>query len=140
MLSGNLNFDDFTKFRKQFHQLTEQFDRWLISFVTQQANQFIENVTRRTPVDTGYLASQWKIDRIVKRGNDLVVYYSNEAEYASWVEEGHAKPYKSGAAVGSIDWVNGFFMLKLSLDELYANMPREFDAAFYAFLEGLELV
>lgn len=146
MLSGDFDYSEFVKFGKQLEKATYNFDQWLINFMTEQANKFLISVKRRTPVDTGNLVDSWKIDRIVKRGNDIVVYYSNEAvspdgaHYASWVEEGHAKPYQSGAAEGSINWVNGAFMLKITLDELYKNLPRDLERSFEIYLAGLELI
>jgi hypothetical protein len=54
--------------------------------------------------------------------------------YSTFVEYGHAKPYKSGALPGSKDWVVGSFMMTITLDEVERNLPLRFDAKFKTFL------
>jgi hypothetical protein len=57
--------------------------------------------------------------------------------YADFVEYGHAKPYKSGAAPGSADWVQGYFMMTVSLDYIYRTMPARFNTEFRAFVQEM---
>ena len=101
--------------------------------------RFIAEVKPRTPVDTGDLRNHWKLDGITRSGNTLNVWFVNSMYYATFVEYGHAKPYKSGAQEGSDDWVEGYFMMTVSLEIIQRNMPARFDREFIKFVESLEV-
>jgi hypothetical protein len=59
-------------------------------------------------------------------------------EYATYVEYGHAKPYKSGiAAYGGPDWVDGYFMMTASIAVIERKMPIRFESEFRKFLLSL---
>jgi hypothetical protein len=58
-------------------------------------------------------------------------------DYATHVEYGHAKPYKSGAAEGSADWVEGYFMMTVSIMVIERQMPARFNREFQRFLDSL---
>jgi hypothetical protein len=133
MLSG-FNYKGTAKFAFKFEQMSKGFDSWLRSFLYKRGKEFIEEVSYRTPVDTGLLEASWELKEMVKEGRTLKLYFENTAYYADWVEYGHAKPYKSGAQPGSIDWVDGFFMMTTTLDEIYREMPAKFEVEFKSYL------
>lgn len=133
------DFSEFDKFRDNFARLTRGFDMWIHQFLLEEGWRFIREVKTRTPVDTGDLRNHWKLDGITRSGDTLQVWFVNTMYYASYVEYGHAKPYRSGAAVGGPDWVEGYFMMTVSLEVIYRNMPARYDRAFIKFLASLEV-
>lgn len=135
----SFDYSEFAKARKSFSRLTREFDNWICKFLLREGERFISNVKRRTPVDTGDLRNHWKLDGITRDGDTLKVWFVNSMEYASFVEYGHAKPYKSGAAPGSADWVEGYFMMTVSLDYIIRTMPNRFNSELGKFLKSLEV-
>lgn len=133
------DFSEFDKFRDNFARLTRGFDMWIHQFLLEEGWRFIREVKTRTPVDTGDLRNHWKLDGITRSGDTLQVWFVNTMYYASYVEYGHAKPYRSGAAVGGPDWVEGYFMMTVSLEVIYRNMPARYDREFTKFLASLEV-
>ncbi|WJY27473.1 HK97 gp10 family phage protein [Sporosarcina trichiuri] len=79
----------------------------------------IRKVKLMTPVDTGDLRNNWQF-QVVKKGDVYVIVIFNQVEYASFVESGH-RIVVAGRTVG---WVEGRFMLKLTMGELESIAPR----------------
>lgn len=131
------DFTEFNRFRGNFARLALGFDQWIQQFLLNEGMRFIREVKYRTPVDTGDLRNHWKLDGITRVGDELHVWFVNTMYYATYVEYGHAKPYKSGAAVGGPDWVEGYFMMTVSLEVIQRNMPARFDREFINFIESL---
>ena len=131
------DYSEFQKFRNNFAKLTREFDSWIHQFLLKEGMRFIAEVKPRTPVDTGDLRNHWKLDGITRSGDTLQVWFVNPMEYATHVEYGHAKPYKAGAAEGSADWVEGYFMMTVSLEIIERNMPARFNREFTKFLASL---
>ena len=140
MSSGGFDYSEFHKYRTNFYQMYLQFDAWLTAFLLKQGMRFIAGVKPRTPVDTGDLRNHWQLDGISRDGDTLKCWFVNSMYYATFVEFGHAKPYKAGAAEGGPDWVEGYFMMTVTLDEIQRAMPARFDAAFTQFLKSLEVL
>ena len=134
------DYSEFQKFRNNFAKLTREFDSWIHRFLLNEGMRFIAEVKRRTPVDTGDLRSHWKLDGMSRSGDTLQVWFVNPMYYATFVEYGHAKPYKSGAQPGSPDWVEGYFMMTVSLEVIQRNMPARFEKQFEEFLKSLEVI
>ena len=133
----SFDYSEFQKFRNNFAKLTREFDSWIHQFLLKEGMRFIAEVKPRTPVDTGDLRNHWKLDGITRSGDTLQVWFVNPMEYATHVEYGHAKPYKAGAAEGSADWVEGYFMMTVSLEIIERNMPARFNREFTKFLASL---
>ena len=132
-----LDYSEFQKFRDSFETFTNEFEKWIYQFLLKEGQRFIREVKHRTPVDTGDLRNHWKLDGITRDGDTLRVWFVNPMYYATFVEYGHAKPYKSGAQPGSADWVEGYFMMTVSLQVIQRNMPARFDSEFIKFIESL---
>lgn len=79
----------------------------------------IRKVKKMTPVDKGLLRLAWK-HQVIKRGDIYMVAIYNETEYAQYVESGH-RIVVAGQTVG---WVEGRFMMKLTLDEMKRIAPN----------------
>lgn len=131
------DYSDFQKYRNNFSRFTGEFDSWIHKFLLKEGMRFIAEVKRRTPVDTGDLRNHWKLDGMTRQGDELHVWFVNPMYYATFVEYGHAKPYKSGAAPGSPDWVEGYFMMTVSLEVIYRNMPARYEKEFEKFITAL---
>ena len=132
-----LDYSEFKRYRDNFAKFTKEFDSWMHKFLLKEGMRFIAEVKRRTPVDTGDLRNHWKLDGITRDGDVLRVWFVNPMYYATFVEYGHAKPYKAGAAPGSADWVDGYFMMTVSLEVIERNLPARFNKEFTAFLASL---
>lgn len=79
----------------------------------------IRKVKKMTPVDNNILRPAWK-HSVVKKGDAYHIQIYNEVEYASYVESGH-RIVVAGKTVG---WVEGRFMMKLTLDEMKQIAPN----------------
>lgn len=132
-----LDYSEFEQYRNNFARFTVEFESWIRKFLLREGMRFIAEVKRRTPVDTGDLRNHWKIDGLTRNGDELRVWFVNPMYYATFVEYGHAKPYKSGAQPGSPDWVEGYFMMTVSLEVIYRTMPARFNAEFEKFITSL---
>lgn len=137
MSVGGFDYSSFLRYRNNFNKMYKQFDSWLNAFLLKEGMRFIAGVKPRTPVDTGDLRNHWQLNGITRKGDTLNCWFVNSMNYATFVEYGHAKPYKSGAAEGSDDWVPGYFMMTVTLDQIERSMPARFTAAFEKFLLGL---
>ena len=140
MARRGFDYNNFQTYRDNFSKLTKDFDRWLNKFLLGEGMRFIAGVKPKTPVDTGDLRNHWQLDGITREGDELKVWFVNPMEYATFVEYGHAKPYKSGASPGSADWVDGFFMMTVTLAQIERTMPIQFSSAFNALLNQYNLL
>lgn len=132
-----MDYAEFQVYRDNFVKMSRMFDQWLTEFLNNEGLRFLAKVKPRTPVDTGDLRNHWELTAITRKGDILEIEFINPMEYATFVEYGHAKPYKSGATEGSPDWVEGYFMMTISVDEIERQMPKRFDKDFVKFLESL---
>lgn len=140
MSKSGFDYSEFEKYSRNFTRMTNEYNSWIKQFITSEGMRFIAGVKRRTPVDTGDLRDHWQLDGITRSGNELHCWFVNSMNYATFVEYGHAKPYKAGAAEGSPDWVQGSFMMTVTLDEIYKKMPARFNASFRKFLDSMEVL
>lgn len=137
MSTNGFDYSQFEEYTKKFKNAELHFERWLYEFLMEEGLRFIRQVKRRTPVDTGALRGHWKIVGIERTPEMFKVWFINSMYYATFVEFGHAKPYKSGAAPGSPDWVEGYFMMTVSLDYIHRNLPRRFEAQFMQYMKSM---
>ena len=72
-------------------------------------------------------ASKASLDSVKVKGNSLEIVIGNIAEYASFIEFGHA--YENGK------WYTGKFMLTISIDEIQQQLPKRFESEFKKFLK-----
>lgn len=100
----------------------------------------IEHIQRRTPFITGKLQYGWTGGQripaieyvrtlpIRKSGSTLYLTFTNETEYASWVEYGHHQ--EVGRYVAQIsarlirEWVPGFYYAHQGIDDAEVNIGR----------------
>lgn len=135
-MAGSFDYTEFDRMAKNFNRIYNDFDTWLMNFLLLEGERFIARVKPRTPVDTGDLRNHWQLDGITREGDTLKCWFINSMHYASWVEYGHATPYHAGAIEGGTDWVQGYFMMTVSLDDIYRQMPARFNTAFRRYMSS----
>ena len=113
---GSCDFSDLSKLKEQLESLQQNFDDFIIDLAKEIAKNLLNKVKKRTPVVSGTLRKNWKIDEIKKKGEDYIISISNPIEYASYVEYGHRTKNHKG-------WVNGKFMLTISINEIEKLTP-----------------
>lgn len=116
---GSVNFDEMQRLADSFNKALDErvIDRFIRELLTELAYRALRKVKKRTPVDSGDLRRKWTVGEIQRKGNGYVVEIYNNTEYASFVEHGHRKRGGSG-------WVEGRFMMTISLQEIERELPR----------------
>lgn len=114
----------------------DDFNYFLRNFLAEMANRVIAKTKPRTPVDTGALRGAWQLGNISGVDENLEIEIMNPMEYATYIEYGH-RIVRNGIEIG---WYEGRFMLKISIDEVRAQMPSKYRNAFYKFCKekGIE--
>jgi len=137
-MARGFDYRQFNDWKKHMEKASTEFDQWLLIFLNQEGERFIAQVKPRTPVDTGDLRNHWQIEGIKKTGSELYCWFVNPMEYATPVEYGHAPPYMSGKVLeGEGTWVEGYFMMTVSLEYIDRTMPTRFEKEFKEFLLSL---
>lgn len=124
------DFNELENYVKNFRKMSIEFNKFLFDFLTKNALEALAKTKKRTPVDTGELRRNWEITRVIKRGDELLVYLYNGKDYASYVEEGHSTRNREG-------WVEGYYMATISIEEVERNIPKRFDREFIRFMAEL---
>lgn len=93
---------------------------------TQALRQFKAN----TPVDSGNLRRSWNAEGPFYSGG-WSIKLENNAEYASYVENGHRTR-------GGNSWVAGQFFMKKSAQQIEAQLPDLITPGLWAFRDLLE--
>ncbi|WP_333861745.1 HK97 gp10 family phage protein [Clostridium sp.] len=116
----------------KLERIKVEFPEGIETEILKLANKLLRKVKQRTPVgDTGELRRNWEIGDMVRGDNGWYIEVFNNTEYAPHVEFGHRtrlgvtsnpKHYK---AKGVIAYVPGVHMLKISVEELNAQLPGE---------------
>ncbi|WWU65442.1 HK97 gp10 family phage protein [Clostridium baratii] len=128
-----VDFEEFKNFANNFKKMTFKYDKFLFDFLTKIAMDALAKTKKRTPVDTGELRRNWDITRVMKKGNDLIVYLYNSKDYASYVEMGHTTRNRTG-------WVEGYYMATISIEEVERKIPKRFEKEFIKFMASCEVL
>lgn len=159
-MDDGFNYSQFKTYMNKFENMTKTFDEWLKTFVLQQAQRCISRTKQRQNalglIDTGFMINAWyignearairqgkdgkftsdynsafankaTIDSVKQVGDSLEITIGNIADYSSYVEYGHTT--RGGG------WVNGGFMLTVSMDEIQRAMPTRFQNELIKFLK-----
>lgn len=98
-----------------------------IEAVREIALRLLRRVKQKTPVKSGALKDNWSIGEVTRLGNTYSIEIRNNLDYSSYVEYGHRQtPGRYVPAIGKklkASWVNGRFMLTISMNEIEAQMP-----------------
>lgn len=134
---GKVDYKQLQKFQKKIQQLEQIQDEFCQAAAKELAARLLAKVIRRTPVGQypagsgmtgGTLRRGWTGNQnggtsyaqslpIRREGNNYVIDIINPTEYASYVEYGHRTRGHKG-------WVQGRFMLTISVDELQGAAPK----------------
>jgi len=125
---ANVDFSEFDDFLLRFSGMTSQLREFLVQFVKNRGWEILARTSARTPVDTGALKAAWQIGEVGLDGDTLYIEILNGMEYASFVELGHAT--RAG------NWVDGRYMVTVSMDEVAENIQTYFDEEFSEFVRA----
>ncbi|MDB2086861.1 MAG: HK97 gp10 family phage protein [Clostridium sp.] len=128
----SFDYKEFEKFVDTYKKAAIEFDKFLNKFLIKCALDALGKTKKRTPVDTGGLKRNWFITRVMKKGDELVVWLYNSQDYASFVEYGHTDRSRT-------NWVEGYFMATISIEEVQRKIPQRFEREFEKFMLSLEV-
>lgn len=134
---GKVDYKQLKEFQKKLQQLNDKQQEFCEAAAKELAARLLAKVIRRTPVGQypkgsgmtgGTLRRGWTGNAntgaayaqslpIQKQGNTFVVDIINPTEYASYVEYGHRTRGVGG-------WVQGRFMLTISVSEIQKDAPK----------------
>lgn len=124
------NLSEFENYVKNFQKAPIEFNKFIFDFLTKTALDALAKTKKRTPVDSGELRRNWEVTRVIREGENLVVYLCNSKDYASYVENGHTTRDRAG-------WVEGYYMATVSIEEVERNIPKRYDREFINFMASL---
>lgn len=131
---GKFDFSEFEKLTKSFQKTLDErvIERFLRDFLMEMAMRSIRKVKKRTPVgETGDLRRNWQLGNVVKRGDAYQIELFNNTHYASFVEYGH----RTGKDLTG--WVEGRFMLTISMQEIERELPKYLEKRMVELLNDI---
>lgn len=131
---GNFDFSEFKKLAEAFQTTLDQrvIDRFMQDFLMEMAMRSLRKIKKRTPVgETGDLRLGWQIGNIERRGDAYQVEVYNNTHYASFVEYGH----RTGKDLTG--WVEGRFMMTISMQEIERELPRYLEKRMVELLDNI---
>lgn len=126
----SMDYNEFKKFVEAYEKIYQEFDSFMKDFLKKSALDVLAKTKLRTPVDTGDLRKFWSVTNVRRVGEVLEIEIYNPMEYATYVEYGHLTKKRD-------NWVNGYFMVTVPLDEMERKIPRRFQSEFKKFVRGL---
>jgi hypothetical protein len=117
---GKFDFAAIEKVAKAFQAALDEriLERFIREFLLEMAYRADRKIKKRTPVKSGELRRNWQVGRVERQGDAYVVEIFNNTDYASFVEHGH----RTGE--GLTEWVEGRFMMTISMKEMEVELPR----------------
>jgi hypothetical protein len=139
---GKFDFSEFEAFVDRFQKALDNqtIDRFIRDFLLEMAFRGGRKIKKRTPVGVypagsgrtgGNLRRNWRVGNVEKHGDAYVVEIYNNTEYASFVEYGHR------AGKNSVKWVEGRFMMTISMQEIERELPRYLDKRMAELLNNI---
>lgn len=131
---GKFDFGDFGNLAKSFQKALDErvIERFIKDFLLEMAYRAERKIKKRTPVgDTGNLRRNWRVGNIERHGDAYVIEIINNTHYASFVEYGH----RTGADLTK--WVEGRFMMTISMKEIERQLPRYLEKRQTELLEQI---
>jgi len=130
---GKFDFTEFEKLAKALHKAQKErvIERFIQDFLLEMAFRAERKIKKRTPVDTGELRRNWKVGNVERRGNSYVVEIYNNTHYAVFVEYGH----RTGKNLTK--WVEGRFMMTISMQEIERELPRYLEKRVGELLDNI---
>jgi hypothetical protein len=130
---GKFDFSEFEKLAKAFQRTLDErvIERFIRDFLMEMAMRAMRKTKKRTPVDTGELRNSWQLGNIERRGKSYQVEIFNNTHYASFVEYGH----RTGKDLTR--WVEGRFMMTISMQEIERELPRYLEKRMVELLDNI---
>jgi hypothetical protein len=131
MIIGDFNYDGMKQMHKNLKRMHLAYPEFIKECLNELVLRLLAKTVARTPVGpTGDLRRGWAIGQIQQNGDEYQVELINPVEYALYVEHGHRTRNHAG-------WVEGRFMLTISVDELERELPAFMDQKLKQFMERL---
>ena len=135
---GKVDFSDMRKMANSFKKALDErvIDRFIEDFLLEMAYRANRKIKKRTPVgeDTespGNLRRNWKVSKVVRKGKSFEVDNYNDTYYAIYVEYGH----RTGKDLTK--WVEGQFMMTISMQEIERELPRYLERRMIKLLDNI---
>ncbi len=131
----SFDYSEYKKFVDTYEQAFSDFEQWLIHFLQENGNWLKRKTIEDTPIKSGNLRRQWRITKVyrLQSTGNLGFAIVNEADYASFVENGHFTPNRK-------TWVDGYFMCTVNMEELERRLPNRFEKELIKFLKGYGII
>lgn len=161
-MTGGMDYSGFLQLKRQIETMAAGFDGFIRGFLLKQGLDALAKTKKNTPVDTGMLRNSWELGDsvtvlkaskskgktiwkkasdapfsqnaslagVVRKGDTLEITIYNPAEYASFVEYGHLTANRK-------DWVEGYFMCTLAIEDVQRRIPGRWNKEFAAWCRGL---
>jgi hypothetical protein len=131
---GSFNFDDFKRLQKNIQDIEKSYPGFVEECVKEIAGRIFAKTVARTPVGVypnkqgGTLRRGWTIGPVQREPNgSYLVEIINPVEYSLYVEYGHRTANHMG-------WVEGRFMLTISIKEIEAELPSILNRKLQQFI------
>lgn len=135
---GDFDFSQFEDMAGRFNKALNErvVERWIREFLLEMAYRAVAKIKRRTPVGVGTpapgnLRRNWEVGKVVRKGDGYEVEIFNNTEYGPYVEYGH----RTGKDLTG--WVEGRFMMTISMKEIERELPRFLERKQIQLLEQL---
>ena len=125
-------FGEVTQLRENLVKLLKESHKIHMRVANRIGLLAVRRVKHMTPVDTGDLRNNWR-HYVLKKGDTYIIVVYNQVEYASFVEKGH-RIVVAGRTVG---WVEGKFMLRITMDEMERLAPNMWKREIDKEMRGL---
>jgi len=137
-MGARVDYAAIRRFRDNLAKLNrEQAAEFTEAAVKELAARLLTKVKKRTPVGQyparsgktgGTLRRSWTVGEVIREGDAYSIELINPTKYAVYVEYGHRTSNLKS-------WVDGRFMLTISMQELQADAPRILENKLKRFLE-----
>lgn len=153
---GNFDFSEFRDLAKRLQKALDDqvVDKFIREFLIELAYRAVAKIKMRTPVNNGDLRHKWMVGQIERHGDSYVVEIFTNLEYASFIEKGFRAHWVPGEWEGNIfkyipgaktgmqvgkkgGWVEGRFMVEISMQEIEREMPAYLERKQAQFLRDI---
>lgn len=142
---GSVEFDGLKELQKELLKMQENLDKVIYPIANELAAILLRKVRKKTlpgkyPKKSGKkggtLKKGWQIGEVKQNGDNFEVEIFNPTYYADYVEYGHRTRERKD---GSRGWVEGRFMLTVSVREVQTLAPKLIEKRIAAALEMIML-
>ncbi|WP_207892434.1 HK97 gp10 family phage protein [Paenibacillus pinisoli] len=128
MAPGKGGFAELYKLRDGLNEMKKDVAAFIVDCIRELANRLLAKTVPRTPVDMGELRRGWTIGEVVVTSAGAEIEVFNPVYYSPYVEYGHRTPNHKG-------WVEGRFMMTISIEELERELPAILEKKMSRFIE-----